>query len=96
METDEGFDRRSGSSTTVMVVVCGWKHLERDLQLGSSLGVPRGLVGRSLDLHGHGEDGCVHGAGLGQQAILEPGLDLVQTHQSVHGVVGIRHPPVQH
>lgn len=70
-------------------------YLQGYLQLGGSLGVPGGLVGGSLDVHRHGEDGCVHRAGLGQQAVLEARVDLIQTHQGVHGVVWIRHPPIQ-
>lgn len=71
------------------------KYLECYLELGASLGVPGGLVGGSLNLHRHGEDGSVHRTGLGQQAVLEARVDLVQTHQSIHGVVWISHPPVQ-
>lgn len=71
-------------------------YLEGYLELGGSLGVPRGLVCGSLDFHRHGEDWSVHWAGLGQQAVLKARVDLVQTHQSIHGMVWIGHPPVQH
>ncbi len=71
------------------------KYLEGYLELGSSLRVPGGLVGGSLDVHGHGEDRSMHWAGLGQQAVLKTRVDLIQTHESVHGVIWIRHPPVQ-
>lgn len=71
------------------------KYLESYLELGGSLWVPGGLIGVSLDVHGHGEDGSVHRARLGQQAVLEAWVDLIETHQSVHGMVGIHHPPIQ-
>ena len=71
------------------------KYLEGYLELGGSLGVPGGLVGGSLDVHRHGEDRSMHRAGLGQQAVLKARVDLIQTHQSVHGVVWIGHSPVQ-
>lgn len=65
------------------------------MELGGPLGVPGGLVGGSLNVHRHGEDWSVDRTGLGQQAVLEARVDLVQTHQSVHRVVWICHPPVQ-
>lgn len=71
------------------------EYLESYLELGGSLRVPGGLIGGSLDVHRHGEDRSVHWAGLGQQAVLEARVDLIQTHQSIHGVVWIHHPPVQ-
>ena len=72
-----------------------WTNLEGYLQLGCSLGVPGGLVGGSLDVHRHGEDWSVYWARLRQQAVLKTRVDLIQTHQSIHGVVWIRHSPVQ-
>lgn len=65
------------------------------MELGGPLGVAGGLIGGSLDVHGHGEDWSVHGAGLGQQAVLEAWVYLIETHQCVHGMVGIHHPPIQ-
>lgn len=70
-------------------------YLQGHLELGRSLGVPRGLVGGSLNVHRHGKDRRVDRARLGQQAVLKARVDLVQAHQSVHGVVWISHPPVQ-
>lgn len=72
------------------------EHLESHLELGRSFGVAGGLIGGSLDVYGHGEDRSVHRTGLGQEAVLEARVDLIQPHQGVHGVVRIRHPPVQH
>lgn len=72
-----------------------FKYLEGHLELGGSFRVAGGLVGVSLDVHGHGEDWSVHRARLGQQAVLKARVDLIETHQSVHGMVGIHHPPIQ-
>jgi len=86
--------------TTFLEQVCtglesGLEYLEGHLELGGPLGVAGGPVAGPLNLHRHGEDRRVHRAGLGQQAVLEARVDLVEAHQGVHGVVGIRHPPVQ-
>lgn len=71
------------------------EYLQGYLELGGSLGVSGGLVGGSLNLHRHGEDWSVDWTGLGQQTVLKAWVNLVETHQSVHGVVWIRHSPVQ-
>lgn len=71
-------------------------NLQGHLQLGRPLGVPAGLVCGSLDLYRHGEDRRVDRTRLTQQAVLKARMDLVQTHQSVHGMVRVSHPPVQH
>lgn len=71
------------------------EYLEGHLELGRPLGVAGGLVGGPLDVHRHGEDRGVHWAGLREQAVLQARVDLVETHESVHGVVRIRHLPVQ-
>lgn len=84
------------TSVTFMTIFEYHWYLEGYLELGSSLGVPCGLVGCSLDFHRHGEDWSMYWAGLGEQAVLQAWVDLVQTHQSVHGVVWISHPPVRH
>lgn len=65
-------------------------HLDGHVQLGRFLGRPRRLKGAAIDLHRHGEDGSMNGTSLGDQFVLEPGFELVQLHQRVHGLGGFK------
>lgn len=64
-------------------------YLHSYVQLGGFLGRARSFINGSVQIYRHGEDWSVNRARLGQQAVLQPRPDLVQPHQSVHGLVGV-------
>lgn len=61
-------------------------HLYGYVQLGGALGGTGRLEGLAVHLHGHREDRDVDRAGLREQLVLETRLQLVEPHQSVHGL----------
>lgn len=59
------------------------------MELGCLLGGSRCFINSPVQVHRHGEDWSVYWPRLGEQAILQPWSDLVQTHQGVHWLVGV-------
>lgn len=64
-------------------------YLDSNMELGCLLGGSRCFINSSIQVHRHGEDWSVYWPRLGEQAILQPWSDLVQTHQGVHWLVGV-------
>lgn len=64
-------------------------YLDSNMELGGLLGGARRFVDAPIQVHGHGEDGGVDRARLGEEAILQTWTDLVQPHQGIHWLVGV-------
>ena len=59
------------------------------MQLGRAFGWTRSFEGLAVHFHSHSEDGNVNWASLGNEFVLESWLQLVEPHQSVHGLGGL-------